>query len=148
GPLLPRSPSPLSTAATRTGRSALRDELLGVRLEGLRAVGAAEVVRLAVVLGVRRVCLDDELVARDGTLRAVPDLGFAWRDQGARRLGGAGGGRRGGGGRRRSASARGGEQGAEEERALDFHAPECTCGRSRAEARGRRSGMPRDAAIA
>jgi hypothetical protein len=108
--------------------SGLGDELRGLRLECLRAVRAAEVVRLAVVLGVRRVVLDDELVARDEALGTIPDLGFARRDQGARRRAGAGGGRAGGGRRRRrGASARDGEEGAEEEHALDSHAPECTC---------------------
>jgi hypothetical protein len=111
------------------------DELLGVLLERLRAIRAAEVIRLAVVLGVRRVCSDDKLVSGDNAFSAIADLGFAWCDQGLRRRGG-GGVRAGGGGRRRRAGAPHGEE-AQEEHALDSHAPESTRGRPRAVAHGR-----------
>jgi len=55
---------------------------------------------------------------------------------------GAGGGRAGGGRRRRGACARDGEEGGEQERAHDSHAPECTCRRSRAVARATATRAP------
>lgn len=118
---------PVRTGVTRCVPSRFGSELLGIRLKRLRAVRTAEIIRLAVMLGMRRVGLDDELVPRDRALGPIPNLGFARFDQRARlacsRRRRARCSRR----RRRRTSARSGEKAAEEEEALDSHAPQSTC---------------------